>query len=233
VTRSAAARIDHLVVQASTLAEGVAWCEATLGVPPSAGGEHAFMGTHNRLVNLSSTAFPQCYLEIIAINSIANNAERTCRNRWFDMDDSVLQAHLAQHGPRLTHWVCRVPDAQASTQALAAQGIDRGVVTTASRMTPHGVLSWQITLREDGQRLFDGCLPTLIQWGTQHPVQRLPDLGVQLLSLHLDHPDAATLAPALQAIGLDPAASPHTTHAAQPALRARLMTPRGVVDLPS
>lgn len=233
MTSSAAARIDHLVVQASTFAEGVAWCEATLGVTPSSGGEHAFMGTHNRLVNLSSTAFPQCYLEIIAINPIANHADRTCRNRWFDMDNPVLQAHLAQQGPRLTHWVCRVPDAQASTQALAARGIDRGVVTTASRMTPHGLLSWQITLREDGQRLFDGCLPTLIQWGTQHPAHRLPDLGVALLGLNLDHPEAATLAPALQAVGLDPAASPQTAQATQPALRARLMTPRGVVDLHS
>ena len=31
-----AARIDHLVIAARTLDEGVRWCEATLGVAPDA-----------------------------------------------------------------------------------------------------------------------------------------------------------------------------------------------------
>ena len=39
------AQIDHLVVAARTLVEGVAWCEATLGVVPGPGGEHALFGT--------------------------------------------------------------------------------------------------------------------------------------------------------------------------------------------
>ena len=40
--------IDHLVVAARSLDEGVAWCEATLGITPNAGGEHENYGTHNR-----------------------------------------------------------------------------------------------------------------------------------------------------------------------------------------
>ena len=39
--------IDHLVVAARNLDEGVAWCEATLGLTPNAGGEHEKYGTHN------------------------------------------------------------------------------------------------------------------------------------------------------------------------------------------
>ena len=61
------AQLDHLVIAAASLAEGVAWCEATLGVVPGPGGSHPLMGTHNRLLHIASAAFPQAYLEIIAI----------------------------------------------------------------------------------------------------------------------------------------------------------------------
>ena len=47
-------RIDHLVVAASSLDQGVAWCEATLGVTPGPGGEHPLMGTHNRLLRVAT-----------------------------------------------------------------------------------------------------------------------------------------------------------------------------------
>ena len=42
--------LDHLVVAAATLDDGIAWCERTLGHVPQAGGRHAFMGTHNRIL---------------------------------------------------------------------------------------------------------------------------------------------------------------------------------------
>jgi hypothetical protein len=66
--------VDHLVVLATDLASGTAWCEHTLGVAPAAGGEHPLMGTHNRLLQLSGPAHPRAYLEIIAINPIATPA---------------------------------------------------------------------------------------------------------------------------------------------------------------
>jgi hypothetical protein len=53
---------DHLVVLATDLASGAAWCEHTLGVAPAAGGEHPLMGTHNRLLQLSGPAHPRAYL---------------------------------------------------------------------------------------------------------------------------------------------------------------------------
>ena len=34
------ARLDHLVIAAASLTEGVAWCEATLGVVAGPGGSH-------------------------------------------------------------------------------------------------------------------------------------------------------------------------------------------------
>ena len=51
--------LDHLVVAADTLEQGVAWCEATLGVRPSAGGQHVFMGTHNRVLDISTPRYPR------------------------------------------------------------------------------------------------------------------------------------------------------------------------------
>ena len=194
--------VDHLVVFAADLAGGVDWCQRTLGITPTAGGEHPLMGTHNRIFNISSPGHPRAYLEIIAINSAATSALPAGARRWFDMDDATLQQQVAQHGPQLIHWVASVPDVAASHAALAAQDIERGAIITASRPTPNGLLQWQITVREDGLRLMDGCLPTLIQWGAVHPTQHMPASGITLHQLRLRHAGAAGLRAALQALGL-------------------------------
>ena len=223
------AMLDHLVVIAPTLADGVAWCEATLGVTPGPGGEHPLMGTHNRLIKVATAAFPRAYLEVIAINPGATPARAAGARRWFDMDNEALQARLRQTGPQLAHWVAQVPDIAVAVATLAAQGIDRGRVLAASRPTPHGLLNWQISVRDDGQRLFDGCLPTLIEWGDTHPTQAMPDSGVTLQSLALRHPQATPLAAACQAMGLH--GIPITPGPAQ--IQIQLATPRGLVTLHS
>ena len=107
------ARIDHLVVLADTLEQGAAWCERSLGVPPGPGGEHPLMGTHNRLLRLASVDHPLAYFEVIARNPAAEGAQAG-RRRWFDMDDAAVQSTVREHGPRLAHWVARVPDVRAA-----------------------------------------------------------------------------------------------------------------------
>ncbi|SFP89550.1 Glyoxalase-like domain-containing protein [Variovorax sp. PDC80] len=225
------AEVDHLVIAAASLAEGVAWCEATLGVVPAPGGAHPLMGTHNRLLNVASEAFPRAYAEIIAIEP-GQAPSRPNTRRWFDLDDAELQAGLAQHGPRLIHFVARVPDARAAIQALAREEhaqIDRGHLLEASRDTAAGRLEWQITVRDDGQRLFYGALPTLIQWGPVHPVDAMPASGLALRSLHATHPRAPALSAALSAIGLRAL----KVEAGAPNLVAVFDTPRGPVTLES
>ena len=219
--------VDHLVVLAPSLAEGVAWCEATLGVVPGPGGEHPLMGTHNRLIPVNTAAFPRAYLEIIAINREAVPQRAAGAKRWFDLDDETLQARLRTQGPQLAHWVAEVPDLPQALATLSTQGIDRGQVVAASRPTPQGLLRWQISVRDDGQRLLGGCLPTLIQWGDTHPTQGMADQGVALESLALPHPQAGALRQALDAVGLG--AIP--VHTGPARLQARLRTPRGPVDL--
>lgn len=195
-------RIDHLVVAARTLTEGVAWCEATLGVTPGPGGEHPLFGTHNRLLRLDDGSDQPPYLEIIAINPDATPTRGAGCKRWFDLDDAALQARLMQDGPQLVHWVASVPDIGAAIAALQAIGIQRGPVVSASRETPAGLLQWRISVRDDGQRLFNGVLPTLIQWGSMHPTRHMPASGITLRQLRLRHAGAAGLRAALQALGL-------------------------------
>lgn len=217
------AQLDHLVVAAATLDEGVAWCEATLGITPGPGGQHALMGTHNRLFSIASADFPLAYFEIIAIDPAAPDPGR---RRWFDLDDEVLQTRLRREGPQLVHWVARVNDATAAVTALHTQDIDRGEVIAASRSTAQGLLQWQITVRPDGQRLFDGLLPTLIQWGAVHPASALPSSDITLAALELQHPQADRLTTGLQAIGLALPVRPGPAR-----LRVCLQTPLGPVDI--
>ena len=215
-------QLDHLVLAARTLADGVAWCEATLGIVPAPGGTHAFMGTHNRLFSIGSAAFPRAYFEIIAIDPAA---PRPARPRWFDLDDAALQRALAD-GPRLIHWVARCDDIAADVLTLRAAGIDRGEVLQAERATPQGMLRWQITLRGDGKRLFGGALPALIQWGEVHPTDTLPPSGVALSQVTL-RGLPASVAPML------PASVRAEPGAAGPTLSVTLSTARGPVSLHS
>jgi hypothetical protein len=217
--------IDHLVIAADTLDHGVQWCEATLGVTPGPGGEHALMGTHNRLLRIATPQYPRAYLEIIAIDSAAR---QPARRRWFDLDDLALQ-HQVHEQPRLVHFVARTADAAAALRALRLLGIERGPLVAAERASPAGLLRWQISVRRDGQRLFYGGLPTLIEWGAMHPADAMPDAGLALRSLRVCHPRAAAVRAAHAAIGLQGA----TVEEGAPNLAAILATPNGVVIIES
>lgn len=229
-------QIDHLVVMASTLDAGVAWCEATLGITPSAGGEHEKYGTHNRLFKIASPKHPLAYFEIIAINPDAAPSKRSNVARWFDMDDKALQKAVAQE-PRLITFVASTDDIKAARHALRIQEIERGQIVHASRKSNKGTLNWQITVREDGERLFNGCLPTLIQWGKPdateplrlHPRNSLPRSGVTLQSIAISHPSGPKLQAAYEAIGLKDIA----IETGPANITASLQTPKGLVQLQS
>jgi hypothetical protein len=216
------AAVDHLVVAVASLDQGVAWCEATFGITPGPGGKHPLMGTHNRLLKIATDAFPDAYLEIIAIDPAASPPGRV---RWFGLDDPVLQGRL-QGAPQFIHVVARTSALGPDRQALLDAGLDPGVPVSAGRDTPQGPLAWQIVVRDDGVLPCGGALPTLIEWQGRHPAQAMADSGVTLR--------------ALQWVGLPPVAR-HALHlrgvtagdGAGPAWRAVLDTPRGEVVLSS
>ena len=229
-------QIDHLVVAAHSLQQGVEWCEATLGITPAAGGEHEKYGTHNRLFKIATPKFSMAYFEIIAINPDAVIEKKPPPTRWFDLDNKQLQAELAK-SPRLIHFVANTGSIQDARHAWKDQGIDRGPIIHASRKTPKGLLQWQITVRPDGDRLFNGTLPTLIQWGKPeaadpmqlHPRNHLPRSGVSLKSLSVSHPSASKIKAAYDAImlgNIDVTEGPAN-------IVATLQTPKGLVTLES
>jgi hypothetical protein len=210
--------LDHLVVAAPSLEAGVAWCENTLGVTPGPGGQHPLFGTHNRLLKVSSGAFPDAYLEIIAIDP---DAPAPARPRWFGLDVLDLSA-----GPRLLNVVARSTMLDMHRWGLITVGLKPGDPVAASRETPQGTLSWQILVREDGQLNCGGALPTLIQWQGSHPTTRMPDsvITLQALALHGVPPRAADVM-RLRGVQIDTQPGP--------ALVAKLATPLGEVILTS
>jgi hypothetical protein len=84
-----------------------------------------------------------------------------------------------------------------------------------------------MTMRPDGQRLFDGALPTLIQWEGAHPCDSMPASGATLESFTNTHPQAEALRTAFRRIGLGQVG----VNEGPAALQAALSTPRGRVTV--
>jgi hypothetical protein len=209
------ATLDHLVVAATTLADGIEYIAEITGVVPQPGGRHVAMATHNALLRLSE----RTYLEIIAIDSAAT---RPARARWFGLDDIALQAELTER-PRLIHWVARTTE--IGRRAMACP-VALGAVHPMSR----GNYRWRITIPDDGTLPGKGIVPTLIEWDVpQHPAESLPKSNVSIAGLAAAHPDPAAIRAALVALGLDGALP--VTYDREPRLAVMLRTPRGIVTL--
>ncbi len=217
-------RLDHLVVAAASLEQGVAWCEATLGITPGPGGVHATMGTHNRLALISTEAFADSYLEIIAIDPAAPPPGRP---RWFGLDEPALRERVAER-PRLVTAVVRTPLVEMHRWGLINVGLHPGEPIAFERASPAGPLAWRLLVRDDGALLHRGALPTLIEWkGDRHPAQAMAPSGLALQSLRLAGvPKRAQEVLKLRGIEV-------SADADGPALAASLTTPRGLVRLTS
>ncbi len=201
-------RLDHLVISAERLADGVAAIEALLG-PMAGGGRHDAFGTHNRLISLGDL-----YLEVIAADP---DAPPPGRPRWFDLD-------RFSGPPRLTNWVVACDDLAAEL-ALGPPGLG------APMGLARGDYRWQMAVPADGVLPFAGAFPALIAWqGPLHPARALPDQGFRLAHLTLVHPKAASLQAALAGRLADPRLRIVQGPAA--GLSATLQTPRGPVALP-
>lgn len=154
---------------------------------------------------------PLARLEIISVNPDAKRPVNALAKHWLDIDNDALQAVIARV-PCLVHFDVKPDDIQAASKTMKAHGIGRRPAVQAKRHSRKGLLQWQIALREDGQRLFNGALPNLIQWGKPdnpqplrlHPRNSLPRSGVCLQDTSILHPNALKLqaAAAYWSIGL-------------------------------
>ncbi len=171
-------KIDHIVIGAANLDEGVRYVRDTLGVTMPAGGSHAAMTTHNHLMNIGG----ECFLEIIAADhNVPTTSERLRQPRWYGLDDPYVRGRLAQT-PTLLAWVVNTENL-GSTILNATWPVGRAVDIT------RGDLSWAFALPADGRLPGSGMLPYMMQWHTdQHPAVDMQDLGVRLEGLEICHP---------------------------------------------
>ncbi|MCR0982898.1 VOC family protein [Roseomonas populi] len=204
--------LDHLVVVAPGLEEGVAHVRECLGIEMAPGGAHPEMGTHNRLLRLGEDAF----LEVIAIDP---TAPAPGRPRWFGLDDTAARRADWEEGRRLRAWVARTGDLDP---LLARRGALLGEAVSVSR----GDRRWRFALRPDGALPAGGALPCIIDWGSRGcPAPAMPDQGARLASFTLDHPDPASVRDLHQGIGLSGA--PLLRPGPGPRLQAVIDTPAG------
>lgn len=205
------ATIDHLIVGADTLEQGATYVEEHLGVAMQTGGRHVAMGTHNMVLKLG----PRVYLEVIAIDTAG---VAPSRSRWFGLDEAATRARLKER-PRLLTWAARTGDIDA---AVNNSSIAIGTIHPMAR----GDYTWRITIPDDGKLVFDGLMPTLIQWdGDAHPADRLEERGAALVKLAGAHPQPDALHAALRRLGLE--AEIEIANAQRAELSATLRGPRG------
>lgn len=211
-------RIDHLVVAAHDLSQGVEFVQRILGVRPEGGGRHLPQGTHNKVLRLGD----DCYLEVLAIDP---DGAKPDRPRWFELDSARMQQRLRET-PRLLTWAVGTDQ----IDVLAARS-----VYSEQKIAPmqRGSLSWQLTLTRDGHLPGDGLIPFLIQWsGDSHPAASMPESGCRLLSLHGQHPQPETIQPVISALGMESLFQVQAAPAnAAPSLAAQISTPSGIITL--
>jgi hypothetical protein len=205
--------VDHLLLGAADLDQGIAWVEARTGIKPVIGGSHPGRGTRNALLSLGGKQ----YLEVIA----PDPAQKTFT---FQLDIRSLKE------PRLVTWAA----ASTDLDALARRARDAGHQVLGpfdgSRVRPDGkVLKWRTMAVPNA--LGDGSvdpIPFFIQWAgdSVHPAQDSPK-GCELKSLAIVHPKPSRVAETLSAFGIDA----KVESGSAPVLRARLTTPKGAVEI--
>ena len=213
-------RIDHLIIGAANLEQGMNFVEEKLGVGIPFGGVHQKMGTHNLLMQLDN----EVYLEVIAVNPDVEPPEHP---RWCGLDDPYVSRQLMKQPTFLT-WVINTNDIE---NLLRRAAFDFGKSMLLSR----GNLSWHFGLPDDGRLLAGGMLPYVIEWRTDsHPSLNMVDAGCRFRGLEIHHPYPSWLRSVLESIG---AAELVRIYPLQnyrsPYLVAHIETPAGPKDLRS
>ena len=211
-------QLDHIVVAAESLPQGVEYVRNCLGVEVPRGGAHLAMGTHNHVMQLANDA----YLEIIAIDP-GGKAPR--QPRWFGLDEAAMRASL-KRSPRLVTWVMNTQDLR---QMVNTADFDIGKPTALSRDR----LKWAFALTDDGRLLGGGMLPYCMQWLSQpHPSRAMADLGCILQGLTIHHNRPHWIAEMLDALDAGHLVQVEALEGDRPPyLAADIETPAGLVSL--
>ena len=213
--RPFASALDHLLIGAPTLEEGVAWLEERTCVRAVKGGAHPGLGTWNALASLG----PAQYVEIIAPDPGQPG-----------VDTFYVPGLREFKEPRIATWAARTDEPTSRFTKALPHGFVCEPPRRGSRVRPDGTrLAWSLAFSQHAVRgNFEGALPFFIEWeaGSPHPGVSAPS-GLRLLSMSIGHPSHAELNEALRSLGLEDVAREEGT----PSIRVELDTPRGVVIL--
>jgi hypothetical protein len=209
-------KLDHLTVIAPTLAEGVAHVRACLDLDVPFGQRHAYMGTHNHLLQLGGAS----YLEIVALDP---QGDAPPRRRWFGLDDQRQVRADWDAGRRLRAWVAR-------TDAIDSVIAGREHVFGRIVALPWAEPSFDFAIPDDGSLPLDGAAPSLIdRRGKPRAMATMADLGARLRSFSLEHPDAAAIAELYRELDIDD--PPTIARGRELRYRAQIETPAGMKEL--
>ncbi len=183
-------KLDHLTIIAPTLAEGVAHVRACLDLDVPFGQRHAYMGTHNHLLQLGDGV----YLEIIALDP---DGSAPNRKRWFGLDDQKKVRADWDSGRRLRGWVARTDDIDA---VLAG----REAIFGRKVGLPMEAPTFDFALKDDGSLPLDGAAPSIIdRRGKVRSMAGIADLGARLRLFRLEHPDPTSIAELYRKLEID------------------------------
>ena len=205
---AAEAHVDHLILGARDLDEGIRRFEERTGVRPKVGGEHPGRGTRNALVSLG----PALYVEILAPQAGAPDSGRVAELRQ--------RADLSPYG-----WAVFVRDVDTARRSLESAGFGLSGIMPGSRARPDGTLLEWKTFEIEKPEI--AGIPFFIRWGdgTTHPSQDSPS-GCRLEALKVTTPDVASARRAFAALALDVTAEA----GARPGLDITLRCPKGTVS---
>ena len=208
-------QLDHIVMAAQSLTEGVAFFKEITGIDIPVGGFHPLMGTHNHLMQIGNNAF----FEIIAIDPSATSPSRP---RWYGLDDPNTARSLQT--PRLLTWVVSTPSLDA---LLGQSDFHYGTALELTR----GQLNWRLTVPEDGGLPNYGLLPSIIQWNHPgNPCGFMADMQCELQSINIYHPYRNWYEMQLKQINSDHLVQIHPTDGAG-YMTVSISTPNGIIIL--
>lgn len=209
-------KLDHLTIIAPTLAEGVAHVRACLDLDVPFGQRHAYMGTHNHLLQLGDGV----YLEIVALDP---DGRAPNRKRWFGLDDQKKVRADWDAGRRLRGWVARTDDIDA---VLAG----REAIFGRKVGLPMEAPTFDFALKDDGSLPLDGGAPSIIdRRGKARSMAGIADLGARLREFRFEHPDVAHLSALYRELDID--RTPIVVQGTAPRYQAQIETSKGLKEL--
>jgi len=199
-------RIDHVILGAPSVEQGMAEFERLTGVKPVYGGQHPGRGTENALVSLGTS-----YLEIVAP-----------RAGMTPQGDLAGLAQLKKLTP--IAWAVHIEDLDKAQRELRRVGYPPTPPMPGSRITPAGdTLSWTTFGFEKPPV---EMAPFFIRWGdgVRHPSSSSP-LGCGLQNMWLGDPDEAALHRLVMQLRLPI----RTLRTEKPAMRLQIVCREGAV----